>query len=98
MGAKCPVGPHLRERGLKSGILIHPTIFPQEICAEPIWKGGGIWSKSKDNAIRAETDLHVKFHSNPSNRLASVLKTQPDRIGQTGRQTDNRLIAQGKPL
>jgi len=33
------------------------------------------------------------FIPNPSNRRASVLNTQPDRIRQTGRQTDNRLIA-----
>jgi len=89
--AKCPVGPHLIERGLESGILVRPTIWSQEICAEN-WVGPcpfgrrGTGSQCKYNAVRAEADLLVKFHSNPSSRLASVLKTA--RQNRTDRQTD----------
>ena len=101
VGANCPVCPHLIKRGLESRFVIRPTIWSQEICAEN-WVGPrpfgsrGTGSQCKYNAARAEADLHVKFHSNPSIRLASV-KTQPDRIGQTGRQTNNGVIIEGKP-
>jgi len=100
VGAKCPVGPHLIKRGLESGILIRPTIWSQEICAEN-WVGpcpfgrGASGSQCKCNA--AEAHLRAKLHSVSSNRLASELKTQPDRMGQTGRQTSNGVIIEGKP-
>jgi len=38
--------------------------------------------------------LHAKFHLDPSNRLAMIHQ----RHRQRGRQTDNGLIAQGKPF
>jgi len=62
--------------------------------AVPIWKGAS-GSQCKCNA--AEAHLRAKLHSISSNRLACELKTQPDRMGQTGRQTSNGVIIEGKP-
>jgi len=43
---------------------------------------------TKSNVARAEAYLHVKFHLDPSNRLATIHQ----RYRQTG-QTDNGRIA-----
>jgi len=46
---------------------------------------------------QTEAYLHVKFHLDPSNRLATVQQRyREDR--QTDRQTDNGLIAYGEPF
>ena len=74
-----------RPTSIPSGILIHPTIWPQQIWAEnwgavPLW-GRWSWVPIQHNVARAEAYLHAKFHL-PSNRLATIHQ----RYRQTDRQ------------
>ena len=48
------------------------------------------------NVAWAEAYLHAKFHIDASNRLA-IIHQRYRQTGQTDRQTDNGLIAQGEP-
>ena len=78
-----------RPTSIPSGILIHPTIWPQQIWAEnwgavPLW-GRWSWVPIQHNVARAEAYLHAKFHL-PSNRLATIHQ----RYRQTDRQTTVR--------
>jgi len=90
-------GPHLTQcrlgRGLLSGILIYPAVWPQQTWGQnwglcPFW-GGGAGSPSNTLWPRPRLYLHAKFHLDPSSRLATIHQ----RHRQTYRQTDNGLIA-----
>jgi len=53
----------------------------------------GRWVPIYHNVARAEAYPHAKFHIDPSNRLATVHQCH-----RQDRQTNNGLIAQGKPF
>jgi len=77
--------------------LNHPAVWPQQTWAEnrgavPFWAGE--LGPHLTNVAGAEAYLHAKFHLDPSSRLATIHQ----RYRQTDRQTDNGLIAYGKPF
>ena len=84
---------------VSSGILIHAAIWPQQIWAEnlgalppPPLRGAGDGSPSNAMWPGAEAYLRVKFHIDPSNRLATV----HERHRQTDRHTgvSGKVVAQ----
>jgi len=79
---------------VRSGIFIHPAIWPQQTWAENwgLCPLGGSWVPIWHNVARAESYLDAKFHLDPSNRLATIHQ----RHRQTG-WTDNGPVANGQP-
>ena len=91
--------PGPRPASIPSGILIHPAIWPQQIWADN-WeltavplsgRGAGSPIFIKHNLTRDEAYLHVKFHLDPSNRLATI--HQRYKQDDQDRQTDNGPLA-----
>ena len=84
---------------LPSGILIHPTIWPQQISAQnwglcPLGEvdlGPHLTQCDQGRGLY----LHAKFHLDPSNRLATI--HQRHRQDRTG-MTDNDPTAYGEPF
>jgi len=107
-GAATPsntTSPRPRFTSVPSGILIHPAIWPQHICAEnwgcaPLEEAAGspfntVWG----TVASAEAYRHGMFHLDPYSRLATVglhLSYRQDRTGQD--RTGNGLIAYGEPF
>ena len=102
LGGLCPFGgagstfntmwPGPRPTFVPSGILIHPAVWPQQTWAEN-WGGlcpfrRGSWSPIYHNVASAEAYLHVKFHFDAYNRLATIHQRYTDR---TDRQDDGPI-------
>jgi len=88
-----------RRTFLLSGNLIHPAIWPEHIWAENwgcVPLGEGQLGPHLTQYGQAEAYMHAKFYLDPSNRLVTIHQRyrQTDRTGQT----DNGLIAYGKPF
>jgi len=67
--------PGPRPTSVPSGILIYPTVWPQQTWAKiggcaPF--GGGELGRHLTQCGRVEAYLHAKFHLDPSNRLATI--------------------------
>jgi len=78
---------------MPSTILIHEAIWPQQISAEN-WGlypfGGGELGPYLTQCGQAEAYLHVKFHVDPSNRLATIHQ-RCTQTGQTDRQRSDSI-------
>jgi len=93
--------PELMPGSIPSGILIHASIWPQQIWAEnwvmvvPLW-GRGSWIPIYHNVARAEAYLQAKFHLDPSNRLATVHERyrQADRTDRQWTDSIGRTVLQ----
>jgi len=84
------MSPGPRPNSVSSGILIYPTVWPQQTWAEH-WGlcpfgGRQSWVPIQHNVIGVEAYVHAKFHLDPSNRLATYTNVT-DRTGQTDRTT-----------
>jgi len=88
--------PGHRPTSVPSGILIHPTVWPQymgrklrELLCRPFVEGS--WVPIQHNVARAKAYLRAKFHLDPSNRLATIhqhyRQTEQDR--ETGQWSNS---------
>ena len=92
------MSPWPRPSSVRSGILIHPAVWPQQTWAEngvgdcaPLGRGAGFPSHTMWPGP-AESYLRAKFHLDPSNRLATTCQChrQSGQDTQTDRQTDRQ--------
>jgi len=78
--------PGLSTTSIPSGILIHPSVWPQQICAENGRRSS--WVRIQHKVARAEVYLHAKFHFDPSSRLSTAHQRHSQ--DRTDRQTEQR--------